>query len=1074
MTATTPQDGRLILDPQRLKRHRQQLGLSQEALAQHCFDQRLCVSIASIKRAERGRPVLYRTARHLATAYEVDVESLLPASSPPEAQAPLWEDDPADEPSPRSVVLLVGQAPADDVAAWDAMVQHFGGAPQPRRQDARYAAIFGTPRAYRSDALRCLRCAQSLFERALESGRSPPRLGILSRQWPLDERLAGAEAPPATDGEAPLLVERGIAIQLAEHFIFEEDAGGWLRPVGHAEGVAGPGHDLVGRHVEINQLRSILDTTSAYQSGHIVYVRGVAGIGKTRLSHEFGDMAQECRMDRHRASVLDFGTRSDDGPLAQLLRSLLDLVGDGAALEPQLRARLHGLGLREEHAMALRPLLGLPQHEEHGRLYAAMTAEARGRRLLAAFGELILRRAIARPQVLIVEDLHWADEALLATLAGLLRETWEAPVIWLLTSRLEQDPLETRLRPLLAELPLSLIELAPLRTDEAQALAARFTNVASAHAAQCVAKAQGNPLFLTQLLLFHPHRTLPASLKNLVQSKLDQLTVQDCQAMRLAATMGQRFSLTALRALLGQDGYRPLLPQSQNLVRPLGTDDYQFVHALILQGIYEGIPKVQRDRLHLRLADHYADRDVVLRAQHLHKARSLAAPAAFLQAIETQLARHQHAEALTLLRQCQAIDYAQHDDYRLHSLHAKACMAMGLMQEAHRHYELARQAAGDDGQHIHASIGLARVLNMLDELDREERELDDVHPLAEAEGDHAALADICYLKGNIDFPRGNYAQSRRYHGKALEHARLSGETRTEIQALSGLGDAHYAEGRMLSTLRNFAHCVALCRRHGHPDLEAANLFMLGTARIYTNETGKALDDCLNAADLGRRVGNRRAEIVARLTAGWILLSRAAHEAAAREIDTALEIARTMGANRFEAFLLESQARAELIAGEPEKARNTIRTAWHLVQRFSLYRFIGPWVLGTLALLEEHDDERRRALERGSALLDEGCVGHNWYRFLVAAAEACLLHGDADGARRHARRLAGYATEEPCPWATHHVTLIEHHADWLEAPTERAFARAFQHWQEGRAAGLAMTMPRLAMESYGQPATGSAA
>ncbi|MGM9484928.1 helix-turn-helix domain-containing protein [Roseateles sp. NT4] len=72
-----PADGRIALAPQRLTAHRLRLGLSQEALAEYCFDRRLCVSIASIKRAESGKSILYRTARHLATAYEIPLESLV-------------------------------------------------------------------------------------------------------------------------------------------------------------------------------------------------------------------------------------------------------------------------------------------------------------------------------------------------------------------------------------------------------------------------------------------------------------------------------------------------------------------------------------------------------------------------------------------------------------------------------------------------------------------------------------------------------------------------------------------------------------------------------------------------------------------------------------------------------------------------------------------------------------------------------------------------------------------------------------------------------------------------------------
>jgi transcriptional regulator with XRE-family HTH domain len=70
-------DGRVRLDPVFLKRLRQLRGLSQNALADACAEHRLCLSLASIKRAEAGKSVLYRTARHFATFYRTDMDLLL-------------------------------------------------------------------------------------------------------------------------------------------------------------------------------------------------------------------------------------------------------------------------------------------------------------------------------------------------------------------------------------------------------------------------------------------------------------------------------------------------------------------------------------------------------------------------------------------------------------------------------------------------------------------------------------------------------------------------------------------------------------------------------------------------------------------------------------------------------------------------------------------------------------------------------------------------------------------------------------------------------------------------------------
>jgi transcriptional regulator with XRE-family HTH domain len=85
-TASPAHDGKLTLNPARLKSLRRAWGMSQESLAQLCVDKHLSISIASIKRAEAGKPVLYRTARHLAQLYQVELASLVLA--PPAAPEP--------------------------------------------------------------------------------------------------------------------------------------------------------------------------------------------------------------------------------------------------------------------------------------------------------------------------------------------------------------------------------------------------------------------------------------------------------------------------------------------------------------------------------------------------------------------------------------------------------------------------------------------------------------------------------------------------------------------------------------------------------------------------------------------------------------------------------------------------------------------------------------------------------------------------------------------------------------------------------------------------------------------------
>ncbi|WP_240609818.1 helix-turn-helix domain-containing protein [Billgrantia endophytica] len=255
-------NGRLALDSSGLKRHRKRLGLSQEALAQHCFDRRLCVSIASIKRAESGKPVLYRTARHLATVYDVDVETLA-ASSGDVVEEPRLGDAGFEDDAPRSVIRLVAVGSAMPTT-FDALIERFGGMPLPATDLSRREAVFGVPRAYRSDALRCMRCAWALLEERRDSANPVARLWIDARQWPLGEAPMDPTLPAGSTGETPSVwTERSVAVQLTESFEFDEGGQGFLRCARSLDDQA-TRLDLIGRYFELGQLKSALDITCPF------------------------------------------------------------------------------------------------------------------------------------------------------------------------------------------------------------------------------------------------------------------------------------------------------------------------------------------------------------------------------------------------------------------------------------------------------------------------------------------------------------------------------------------------------------------------------------------------------------------------------------------------------------------------------------------------------------------------------------------------------------------------------------------------------------------------------------------
>jgi len=1086
-------DGRVLLDAGLLKGLRKQRGLSQETLAEACLNRHLCVSIASIKRAETGKPVLYRTARHLATAFQVDVEALLGHSVTSalvdieQSIAELHETALAtqtlrqiDDDVIRYVLelsfetdvlgaVISPEQQASLVAEIERLVRQFGGVPVVRPDDI-VIARFGAPQAYRSDSERALLCALALsreqFARPgrgmllqlVRQGAEASAVGEVLRQLCDDNRFD-------SHGNAPVHVAQGLVEQLRARFEFslaDEPFPAYRQCLRLRHLDENAPRQLVGRAVEVLQFKGVIEATQAYQDGHVVYVRGMAGIGKTRLVTEFFEMARQGGFACHRSDVLDFGMDNALWPLGQLVRSLLDLDPQLQTGATELESAMLRLKLADEHTLFLRALTGVLQVGEplkHSLAqYAAMSNEGRTQGLFTALLQLLLRGAVQQPLLICIEDLHWADVVLCTLLGKLLDATDEAPIVWLLTSRHEGDPLESALRPYCSN-PMSLLDIAPIRAREASLLADQFSEVDPTYRADCVQRAQGNPLYLTQLLS-SGEGVFPDSLRHLIQTRFDRLLPGQRRALRYAAIFGNRCELALWREALGQPDYLPDADMRQGLLREVEPGRYLFVHDLLMHCLYDAMPDAVRERLHREVAKLYRERDRGLYARHLLLAKDPAAFDALLMAMDEKLQSCQYDSVLALGQQVEGFVERAADSFTLALCCGQAHSGLGQMALARDCFQRALGLAKSPLERIEAALGLAPVLNTLDCLEDEERLIETTLPIARALQANTALARLYQLRGNIYFPRGDYAECRRLHEESLSFARLAANLEAEAKALGGIGDSYYAQGRMQTAYEVFDQCVRLCERHGLTHVEAGNRSARGSTAFYLGRPELALRDAMDAVVCSRQIGNRRAEVFSRLTAAWVLVAAGRDEQADQELADALVLARGIGASRFEAILLEGQARVALRQNEGARAQQLIQESVGLVERFALQRYIGPWVYGSLALIVDDAQLSGQALIQGESLLTQDCLAHNVLRFRVAAAETCLLSGDFAQASRHAQGLATVAQAAPCAWVSHHVRLIEVAGRWLQMG-DHSSAQALKGLQhESLRLGFVATMPKL--------------
>jgi DNA-binding CsgD family transcriptional regulator/tetratricopeptide (TPR) repeat protein len=355
---------------------------------------------------------------------------------------------------------------------------------------------------------------------------------------------------------------------------------------------------LVGRGAEVARLRAAIEQAAAGQPATVL-VAGEAGIGKTRLVTEAAGYAAGLGVVALAGGCLDVGEGVlAYAPVVEALRPLAGLLGP-AELE-----RVLG-GARDELARLVPELGPRDAAGPGGPLAPSQLFE-----LLLAMLHRIAERT---PVLLVVEDLHWADQSTRDLLAFLVRNL-RAGVALVLTCRSDELRPGHPLRPFLAELDrggrAERLELGRLGGREVTELIAGILGEPPAPGLdrEILARSEGNPFFAEELLAARREGTrLPAALRDLLLARVDALTEPAQRVLAAAAVAGSRVDHELLAAVTGQDDGQlvPLLREA--VARHLlavheGNSGYVFRHALVQEAVYGELLPAQRGPLHAAYA----------------------------------------------------------------------------------------------------------------------------------------------------------------------------------------------------------------------------------------------------------------------------------------------------------------------------------------------------------------------------------------------------------------------------------------------------------------------------------------
>jgi len=653
-------------------------------------------------------------------------------------------------------------------------------------------------------------------------------------------------------------------------------------------------------------------------------------------------------------------------------------------------------------------------------------------RLFDALVRCLLALAARRPLLLVLDDLHWADDATLAWLEHLGPRLGAARLLVVGAYRAEEET------PALAQARLALRHAAALRelrlerlsSDAVARLVQQMAGVgerAAGFGRRLYAETEGNPLFLVEALralveagvvrvggrgwqadweqAAAARLPLPATVREVIGARLARLGASARQVLEAAAVVGRDFDDRLAAQASGRGEEEAALALEEALRAQLVAErdgGYRFTHDKIQEVAYAGLSAARRRLLHRRVAEalerRHPARPELSGELALHFERAEDWERALLHA-RTAAARAKQVYAPSEALAFYALALAAHARLLEHApaprQPALPAQRFELLSERHGVWTLV-------GQFEHARLDLEEMVALARRLDDDRRLSDALNglgyhhmnlgraadaraPLEEALaakrrlGDALGQADSLNVLTTVYLALGDRERGLAASAEARRLYQALGDPNGVARGEWSLGAALYElVGHYEQAIAHLERALELSRASGNQALECGSLLMLGAAHARLGDAPVARARLEPALARARAIGDRPAQGWALLYASWLDREAAAFEPALEGARQALALAEESHNDFLRWYALHSLARVCLARGRPREALPFAQQARQVSLEARLQLGAGPRALATLARVElalGHPDAAHGvALEALRALRAQGDVG----------------------------------------------------------------------------------------------------